>query len=145
MSCNDFFEHVVEETEGEGYVVTINAAKPYQVKLKNNRYCILHKTKDSVNNAAKLFEAVITECTDDMRSMFADDPYSLNLIMEMEKKVIPIYNAVIKRVEEFHSANKHLERKDYAILAKEVFLLGGNVVSDESIPRSRERLQRVCY
>jgi T4 RnlA family RNA ligase len=115
-----FVDDVRAEQEGEGYVVEIVLpdGSSYLSKIKNIRYIALHHTKDSVNSAKHLFEAVIEEATDDLRSMFADDQYVLNKVEEMERHVQPIFNNIIKTVEEFHAANKELVRKDYAIKAK---------------------------
>lgn len=115
-----FMEAIRAEQEGEGYVMEIVRpdGSAYLVKGKNLKYVALHQTKDSVNSPKKLFEAIIMEASDDLRSMFADDAYVLNKIAEMEQYVQPIYNNIIKNVEAFHETNKELTRKDYAILAK---------------------------
>ncbi len=115
-----FVDMVRAEQEGEGYVVEIVMSDDhsYLTKIKNIKYIALHQTKDSVNSPKRLFEAVIEEGTDDLRSMFADDPYVLNKVEEMEKHVQPIFNHIVKSVEGFHEENKELSRKDYAIKAK---------------------------
>ena len=117
---SSFVEAVRAEQEGEGYVVEllVSEQNSYLVKLKNIKYITLHQTKDSVNSDKRLFEAVIEEATDDLRGMFFDDPYVLEKIEAMENKVRPVYNHIIKTVEDFYETNKNLSRKDYAILAK---------------------------
>ncbi len=113
-------KNIRAEQHGEGYVLEF--VRPdntcYLVKVKNDRYLSLHRAKDSVYTPKRLFECVLDEATDDLRSMFADDPYVLNLIGDMENRVQPVYNHIIKTVEDFFDANRHLERKDYAILAQ---------------------------
>lgn len=114
-----FVNEARAENEGEGYVVEIVLPEySYLVKIKNTKYIALHHTKDSVNSPRRLFEAVINEASDDLRSMFSDDPYVLNKIQEMEDYVQPIFNHVINTVEDFLEKNKSLSRKDYAMLAK---------------------------
>ncbi len=115
-----FVDDVRAEQEGEGYVVEIvlDENTSYLTKIKNTKYLTLHQTKDSVNSAKRLFEAVIEEASDDLRSMFADDPYVLNKVAEMENHVQPIFNHIVKTVEDFHKENKDLVRKDYAIKAQ---------------------------
>lgn len=115
-----FVDDVRAEQEGEGYVVEIvlDDNTSYLTKIKNTKYLTLHQTKDSVNSAKRLFEAVIEEASDDLRSMFADDPYVLNKVAEMENHVQPIFNHIVKTVEDFHKENKDLVRKDYAIKAQ---------------------------
>jgi hypothetical protein len=66
----------------------------------------------------RLFECVLDEATDDLRSLFHDDPYVLNMISDMENRVQPVYNHIIKEVETFFETNKSLDRKEYAILAQ---------------------------
>lgn len=132
-SCNAFMNAWVDEIKDitnvddfvftiphleniEGYVIELNDSK--KVKLKTNWYLTRHKVKDSVNSPRKRYEAVIDEATDDMRSLFFDDNVALTLIDEMEKKVYTIYNHHVDMVERFYERNKHLSRKDYAILGQ---------------------------
>lgn len=108
-----------KEQEGEGYVIEIvNPDGNYLIKVKNDRYLALHQAKDGVYNPKRLFVAVLEESTDDLRSMFTDDAYVLSLIEGMENTVQPVYNHLVKTVEDFYSDNKHLERKEYAIKAQ---------------------------
>lgn len=110
-------DDIRSEQSGEGYVQEFirEDNTSYLGKVKNLKYIALHHTKDSVNSPKRLFESIINEASDDLRSMFADDPYVLNKIKEMEEHVQPIFNHIVKTVEDFSAANKHLERKEYAI------------------------------
>jgi RNA ligase len=116
----EFVTQVRNEKEGEGYVVevVINEIESYLVKIKNLNYMALHHTKDSVNSPRRLFEVVINEASDDLRLLFEGDEYILNEITKMENHVQPIYNHIVKTVEDFYNDNKLLERKEYAIKAK---------------------------
>ena len=76
---------------------------------------VLHHLKDSINSQRRLYEAVVYETIDDVRAQFWDDEVALQIIEDMEEKVRPIYNNMVALVEDFYEANKHLERKDYAI------------------------------
>lgn len=120
VNQNIFVNEVRQEQEGEGYVieVVLNEKDSYLVKVKNLKYIALHQTKDSVNSPKKLFEAIIEEASDDLRAMFAGDDYVLNKIEEMESQVQPIFNHIVKTVEDFYAQNRHLERKDFAIKAQ---------------------------
>jgi T4 RnlA family RNA ligase len=116
---NKTISEIKKEQEGEGYVIEI--VKPegnYLIKVKNDRYLALHNAKDGIYNPKRLFVAVLEESTDDLRSMFTDDAYVLSLIEGMENTVQPVYNHLVKTVEEFYANNKHLERKEYAIKAQ---------------------------
>lgn len=106
-----------QEQEGEGYVMEFIRpdGSSYLGKVKNLKYIALHHTKDSVNSPKRLFEAIINEASDDLRTMFADDPFVLKTIEEMEKHVQPIYNHIINTVRDFTEQNFALPRKEFAI------------------------------
>jgi T4 RnlA family RNA ligase len=96
----------------EGYVVKL----PHLwMKIKTLKYLSLHHAKDSVNNPRRLFEAVLSEGIDDLRSMFHEDVLAMQIIDEMQIKVDKIYNHAVATVEGFYEANKNLSRKEYAI------------------------------
>lgn len=99
----------------EGYVAHIG---DLWFKIKTEKYLSLHHAKDSINNPRRLFEAVVDEGVDDLRSMFAHDEVAINTINEMQVKVTAMYNHLVKLVEDYHAANKDKDRKDYAIGAQ---------------------------
>ncbi len=100
----------------EGYVVRLESGQ--LVKIKTEWYLVQHRAKDSINSPRRLFEAVLEEASDDLRSLFFDDPLALKMIEEMEVKVEKMYNHLVATVEKFYDTNNHLERKDYAILGQ---------------------------
>ena len=97
----------------EGFVIQLDDGQ--LVKIKTDWYRALHHVKDSINCMRRLFEAVLEETTDDLRSMLYDDPISLNRINEMEVKVVHIYNSIVNNVERFYESHIHMDRKEYAI------------------------------
>ena len=104
----------------EGFVAqfndgTNNISKPTFIKIKTAEYLALHHTKDSINSQRRLFECVLEEATDDLRSMFYDDPTAIKLIEDMEKFVEIEYNKLVLTIDNFLSTNKYLERKEFAI------------------------------
>ncbi len=101
----------------EGYVVRL--ASGQRVKIKTNWYMALHHTKDSITSPRRLFEAVIEETTDDMRSLFHDDAPAIELIDQMEQFVEVQYNSMVSQVEYFYHKNIQLDRKEYAILGQQ--------------------------
>jgi len=101
----------------EGFVVRLTSGQ--RVKIKTTWYLALHHTKDNINSPRRLFEAVLEEATDDMKTLFHDDPLALQTIAEMEEFVEEKYNHMVDTVERFYERNKHLERKEYAILGQE--------------------------
>lgn len=96
----------------EGYVVVL---PDRWVKVKTDKYMSLHHAKDSVNNPRRLYECVLEEGVDDLRSMFFHDELAMKQINEMQEKVTKLYNHTVKTVEDFYEANKALDRKSYAI------------------------------
>ena len=111
------FAQQISQMEGtEGYVIVFNSGM--RVKVKTEWYLVQHRAKDSINSPRRLFEAVIEEATDDLRSLVYDDPLALKLINEMEQKVGHLYNHTVATVEKFYDDNKKLERKEYAILGQ---------------------------
>lgn len=103
----------------EGYVIQL--ASGQLVKAKCQWYLTLHRSKDDVTNPRRLFEAALDEGTDDLRSLFHDDPLVIQTIAKMEELVESIYNPLVDRIEHFYEANKELSRKDYAILGQQTF------------------------
>ena len=104
----------VPSKEGiEGYVYTFEDGT--MAKLKTDWYKTLHHLKDSINATRHLFEAIIDERIDDVKAMFASDQYTMDRIKDMEDKVIPKFNHIVKTVEDFYIANKDLEMKDFAL------------------------------
>lgn len=114
-----FLDKLRQEVGLEGYVIEVLAPNPYLVKVKNLDYINKHYLKDGLDNDRRLFEAIIDEETDDLRSVFVDDPLSLKRIADMENKIMPIYNGLIAKVEAFYKENQTLPRKEYAVKANQ--------------------------
>lgn len=108
-----FVEGVPAQMGFEGYVFTLEDGTMF--KEKTDWYKSLHHLKDSVNSERHLFEAIIDEAVDDVKAMFATDEFTIKRITDMENKVIPKFNHMIKTIEDFYNANKDLGRKEYAI------------------------------
>lgn len=113
----DFIDHIPDMKEIEGFVLHLRSGQ--RVKVKTSWYLARHHVKDSINSPRRLFEAVLEEATDDMRTMFHTDALALATIADMEQKVAHIYNHTVDTVERFYERNKHLERKEYAILGQQ--------------------------
>jgi T4 RnlA family RNA ligase len=102
---------IVDDIEGVVFMLKDGT----MCKQKTTKYLVLHHSKDSINMPRRLFECVINETSDDLRSLFADDECALALIEDMEDRVVHRFDAMIKTVEQFYEENKTLSRKDYAI------------------------------
>jgi len=109
----EFINSIPDMKGIEGFVVGLEHGQ--RIKIKTQEYLSLHRAKDSINSNKRLFEVCLNEASDDLRSLFHDDPYTLNRIQEMEQIVGHAYNHTVKSVEEYYSANKNLDRKSYAI------------------------------
>jgi len=119
FDSKEFVESIPEMEGVEGYVIQLTSGQ--RIKIKTTWYLALHRTKDNINSPRRLFEAVLEEATDDMRSLFYDDPMALETIANMEVFVAEKFNHMVDSVERFYERNKHLSRKDYAILGQEEF------------------------
>lgn len=96
----------------EGYVVH----GPWgRFKLKTQWYCNLHHLKDSIASSKRLIEAIIYERIDDVKALFKTDSFTIGRIQEMESKIIPVFNHIVKTTEDFYLNNKDLDRKSFAI------------------------------
>lgn len=109
----EFINNIPSMKGIEGFVVGLNSGQ--RVKIKTEEYFTLHRAKDSINSNRRLFEVAVRGATDDLRSMFHDDAYTLNRINEMEHIAGHALNSMVHSVEQFHKENKDLDRKSYAI------------------------------
>ena len=112
-----YLDTVPEQTGVEGVVFRMSSGQ--LVKLKTSWYVALHHTKDSITVPRRLFECVLEEATDDVRALFHDDELAIQMIEDMEAFVAVKYNNLVDTVERFYERNKHMERKEYAILGQE--------------------------
>jgi len=111
------FISTVEDLQNiEGVVVRMEDGQ--RIKIKCSWYLALHHTKDSITIPRRLFECVLEEASDDLRALFYDDELAIQMIEEMEVFVEGKYNHMVDTVERFYERNKHMERKDYAILGQ---------------------------
>ncbi|CAF3339916.1 unnamed protein product [Rotaria socialis] len=115
---SEIIKNIRAETQGEGYVIEIIRPDDtsYLVKVKTNKYLQLHHCKNSVNSLRHLFENIINEQSDDLRSILQDDCSSLERITKMEEQVRPKFNHMVQSIEQFYEQNKHLSKKEFAIL-----------------------------
>lgn len=112
----DFVNSIASVKGVEGYVVRLSSGQ--RVKIKTEWYSAQHRAKSSIDSPLHLFEAVLEETSDDLRSLFHDRPLIIKQIDEMEQKVDGLYNHLVAQVERFYERNKHMDRKDYAVLGK---------------------------
>ncbi|KAF3170076.1 hypothetical protein EYR41_001894 [Orbilia oligospora] len=106
------------KTGVEGWVLWFDSGM--KVKLKTDWYSNLHLQKERVASSRSLFELVLMEQSDDLKTLFLKDPQSIARIEEMEVKAKTIYNRLHKLVDDFYQTNKDLSRKDYAVLAQKL-------------------------
>jgi T4 RnlA family RNA ligase len=117
MSLPDFVNQIPDMQEDiEGFVVKLNSGLWFKCKTK--KYLALHHCKDSVNNPRRLFEVIVNEGIDDIRSMFYTDALLMKQIDDMQTIVDNIFNTMVTIVEVFYDKNKELDRKDFAIKAQ---------------------------
>lgn len=101
----------------EGFVARLACGTWF--KVKTEKYCALHHTKDSITIPRRLFEACVTGGADDLRAMFATDEVAVMQINEMDEKVRGIYNRLHMNVHAFYNCHKEDDRKTYAIAGQQ--------------------------
>lgn len=116
-----FINSVLEETEGEGYVIEIKSLidnESYLVKIKNNKYVLLHHTKAAIESPVKVIECILESQLDDLRALFGDDKEIQNYLTKLEFLVIKRFNEFKNKIETFYEENKGLDLKSYALKAE---------------------------
>lgn len=120
VEISNLMVHDVAKALGtEGIVAFFgDAADPQFMKVKAEAYLKLHRLKDGVNQPNALFEAVVGDVVDDLRSSFVDDPAVQLMIDTMQKMVSEAYNHFEHAVTMCFMKYKNLDRKDFAIAAR---------------------------
>jgi len=101
-----------DESGIEGYVLHFEDGQ--MVKIKTKWYRDRHHVKDDVKFSRRLFEAVLEERTDDIKSMFYDDESVLSRVEGMEDRVRTFLNDLRTTSERFYEEHKHLGSKEFA-------------------------------
>ena len=112
-TLRESIDAVREMKDIEGFVVQLKDGTMF--KVKTDWYCALHFTKDSINVDSRLYEAVLQGASDDLKQLFSTDDYCMKKIEKMENLIFLCYNKLQADVESFVQANKHLDRKAYAM------------------------------
>lgn len=107
----------------EGFILWFDNGM--KVKLKTDWYSNLHLQKEQVTNPRRLFESVIMEQSDDLKTLFLADRASIHRIEVMEVYARALYNRLHMIVQTFYLENKELDRKSYAIKGQEVLKADG--------------------
>lgn len=127
LNIPEFVKQIPSMTDDiEGFVCRID---DLWFKVKTDKYISLHHTKDSITNPRRLFEVVVNEGADDLRSMFATDAVAISLIDKMQTQVSVVYNQIVATTERFYEANKDVNRKDFAIASQSVEVSGLKLMS----------------
>ncbi|CAM4757380.1 unnamed protein product [Rotaria magnacalcarata] len=115
VTHKQLLEDTYQQCHGEGYVVEIiQPDRPsYLVKIKTQKYLMIHRDGESATSPRSLFEALINENADDLRALFKDDTQTLARIDEMENNIRPKYNGMIESIERFYKTHQNLSKKDF--------------------------------
>lgn len=114
---NELVASLLTEKEIEGYVIRLKTGQ--WIKIKSPHYLSLHKAKDDIASPKKMCAVILNEAVDDVRALFASDVVVVKIIDQMTELVTRVYNGIIGNVERYVAANKHLERKEFAIQTQE--------------------------
>lgn len=114
----EWLDSVYEETGIEGYILNVDGML---IKVKTNWYVALHHTKDSINDSKRLLTCCAENCTDDLLQMFKDDPISIEKIRKFDLHYTSVVKSAHEKVYAEWFAQKHLDRKGYAIYMNGAF------------------------
>ena len=116
FNCMELVEamHTLENVEG--YVLQLQSGQ--KIKIKTDWYLLRHRAKDNVGSLSVLYELILKEQIDDIKTLFAADTNTIDRINLVEHNVNFLYNHLVYCVEKFHNDNKTMTRKDYAILGQ---------------------------
>ena len=130
----------------EGFVIGLDSGQRF--KVKTAEYFSLHRAKDSIQSDKNLFAVALNDATDDLRTMFHDDQYTLDRIERMEKLVMPVFNHLVASVEAYYKENKNLSQKDYAVKGqKELDRIGFHLsmqLFNGKIPEYKKMILKNC-
>ena len=116
----EFIDSTYNDEGIEGYVVYMSDGTKF--KLKTKWYVALHHTKDSITNNERLFNAVALGSSDDLRTMFTDDEYSLGKILAFEEAFLSNIGRMTREVLQAYEDLRHEDRRNYAVKGQERFI-----------------------
>lgn len=102
-----------ELTGIEGFIVYLKNGPTF--KIKTEWYLTQHRCIDTINSDARLYEAILANATDDIKSLFATNEAVISRIEALEKVVFEKFNSIAAEMQNYYDTNKHLDRKSYAI------------------------------
>ena len=114
---HDVLNHLDTATNVEGYIVIDDKKNWWKEKCK--WYLERHRAKDFVNQPLAFVELVLKDEADDVFALLEDQPEILKEMQDLQHKVISFANKLVNTVNGYYEANKHLDRKDYAIKGQE--------------------------
>ena len=109
------FASEVRALEGtEGYVIAFDNG--HRIKLKADAYVLRHKALGGLAYEKNVLAWIVAGAIDDIAPLLR--PEDRGLLLEYAEAVERHVQAHVKTLEAFHSANKDLPRKDYALNAQ---------------------------
>jgi T4 RnlA family RNA ligase len=109
----EFVNRIPNMVQIEGFVLRLLSGQ--RVKVKTAWYLSLHRGRDSVTNPKALFDLILDEGIDDIRSMFHEQVTIIQRIDWMQEFIDRQYNHFVGNVERFYEENKDGDRKSFAI------------------------------
>lgn len=109
-----------ESSEGnEGWVVYFDNGQ--RVKFKTLDYIRKHKCKDNLYNEKNLADIILSDTLDDIYPLIKNDIKTLEYVNNFKEKVISLKNKLESELLNFYENNKNLDRKNFAIKAKQEY------------------------
>jgi T4 RnlA family RNA ligase len=111
-SMERLVSNVRDETEGEGWIIRFDDG--HMVKIKNETYVRLHKTKDKIRYERNLVDVILNEEVDDLKSFMTDD--DLARVEEYERNFWHDFYDYVHRVQKlYNEQSQRNDRKGFAL------------------------------
>ena len=111
-SLEDNLKTIRAEEDSEGYVIRFEESG-HMIKVKNEWYVTIHRSKDLASNERLMVKAIFDEEIDDLKPLLLED--DLKRVNEMETRVNRNLLNTVKEVEEQISSIGDMDRKTFAM------------------------------
>ena len=105
-------------TSEEGWVIKFDNGQ--RVKFKTLEYVRLHRVMSNIYNKKFLADTILFGSFDDILPYVNNNKNAHEYVISFKDKLINFYSSIKEQIYSFYSRNKHLDKKEYAILAKSI-------------------------
>lgn len=106
-----FAEKAKSEEDKEGYVIRFDDG--HMVKIKNDLYLRMHKSKEIVANDRAIIELILGDHIDDIKPSLTKEDYER--VGNIERIVAQTVDRLSSDLNKFYEEHIHLDRKEFAL------------------------------